>query len=237
METRVTGGLGDHANILVVDDDHRMRRLLAVTLEQAGFRVSAVADGVAALEHVAAKPPDLVLLDVMMPRMDGFTCLRHLRATSTVPVVVLTAKGEEHDKVHGLDLGADDFFTKPFDPAELLARVRAVLHCRQEPIGATPAAITIGDLTIDLARQVVRREREIQLTPTECRLLHELVSGRGRVLSYRDLLARIWGDDYGDQLDYLSSFIRYLRAKTEPDPARPHYLLDMPGVGYALATE
>jgi len=102
---------------------------------------------------VAAEPPDLVLLDVMMPRMDGFTCLKHLRAFSTVPVVVLTAKGEEHDKVHGLDLGADDFFTKPFDPAELLARVRAVLHCRQEPIGATPAVVTIGDITIDLARQ------------------------------------------------------------------------------------
>jgi DNA-binding response OmpR family regulator len=237
MKTQLSAGYAGHDHVLVVDDDHRMRRLLQVCLEQAGYRVSTVVDGVAALAHVAASPPDLILLDVMMPQMDGFTCLTHLRAFSAVPVVVLTAKGEEHDKARGLDLGADDFFTKPFNPAELLARVRAVLHCRQQPAGAASEVITIGDLTIDLARQVVRRDHDIQLTPTECRLLHELVSGRGRILPYRDLLARIWGDDYGDQLDYLLSFVRYLRTKIEPDPARPRYLLDWPGVGYVFATE
>jgi two-component system, OmpR family, KDP operon response regulator KdpE len=224
------------SSILIVDDDHRMRRLLKLNLESAGYRVMAAEDGAAALEATELDPPDLVLLDVMMPGMDGFTCLRRLREFSQVPVILLTAKGEEADKVHGLDLGADDYLTKPFSPAELLARVRAAL--RRQPGVAPPATLAVGDLIINLARRrVIRDGQEIRLTPTEYKLLYELASNPGRVLLHSELLARVWGPEYRDEVDYLWSYVRYLRNKLEPDPAHPRYILSEPGVGYMLATE
>jgi DNA-binding response OmpR family regulator len=237
----MSGGLarrGEGHAILVVDDDPRMLRLLRLNLERAGYRVATEGDGVAALDRVALERPDLILLDVMMPAMDGFTFLARLREFSAIPVILLTAKGEERDKVQGLDLGADDYLTKPFGPAELLARVRAVLRRRAQPGEATPSILSIGDLTIDLARRrVVRQGEQIHLTPTEYKLLRELATNRGKVLLHGELLARVWGPEYRDEVDYLWTYVRYLRQKIEPDPAHPRYLLSEPGVGYVLASD
>jgi two-component system KDP operon response regulator KdpE len=179
----------------------------------------------------------LIVLDVMMPEMDGFTFLQRLREFSQVPVILLTAKGEERDKVRGLDLGADDFVTKPFGPAELLARVRAALR-RQQPETTSPSEVRVGDLCINLARRrVIRGDEEIRLTPTEYKLLYELATHAGKVLLHTDLLTRVWGAEYRDQVDYLWTYVRYLRNKLEPDPAHPRYILSEPGVGYLLSAE
>jgi two-component system KDP operon response regulator KdpE len=238
MGADLTRREGDRITLLVVDDDPRMQRLLRANLERAGYRVDVANDGAGALEQVELAPPDLVLLDVMMPLMDGLTCLSRLREFSDVPVILLTAKGEERDKVQGLDLGADDYLTKPFGPAELLARVRAVLRRRTQASAAAPAEITVGDLTINLARRrVVRQDQDIRLTPTEYKLLYELATNRGRVLLHGELLARVWGPEYRDEVDYLWTYVRYLRQKIEPDPAHPRYILSEPGVGYLLAAE
>jgi two-component system, OmpR family, KDP operon response regulator KdpE len=227
---------GKHT-ILAVDDDQRMRRLLRLNLEKEGYRVVTADDGPAGLELAELEPPDLILLDVMMPKMDGFTFLQRLREFSDVPVILLTAKGEEQDKVRGLDLGADDYLTKPFGPAELLARVRANLR-RRQPGEVAPATITVDDLTINVARRrVIRGDQEIRLTPTEYKLLYELASHAGKVLLHSDLLARVWGPEYRDEVDYLWTYVRYLRNKIEPDPAHPRYILSEPGVGYMLAGE
>jgi two-component system KDP operon response regulator KdpE len=234
---RLTRQPDGRRTVLVVDDDQRMRRLLRLNLEKDGYRVVTAEDGPTGLESAELEPPDLILLDVMMPEMDGFTVLQRLREFSDVPVVLLTAKGEEQDKVRGLDLGADDYLTKPFGPAELLARVRANLR-RRQPGEVTPATITIDDLVINLARRrVIRGDQEIRLTPTEYKLLYELATHAGKVLLHSDLLARVWGPEYRDEVDYLWTYVRYLRNKLEPDPAHPRYILSEPGVGYYLAAE
>jgi two-component system KDP operon response regulator KdpE len=221
----------------VIDDDHRMRRLLRLNLEQAGYRVQTAEDGTAGLDLAELDPPDLILLDIMMPGIDGFTCLERLREFSDVPVILLTAKGEERDKVQGLDLGADDYLTKPFGPAEMLARVRAVLRRRQPSEQASPELV-VDDLTINLARRrVIRDGQEIRLTPTEYKLLYELATNPGRVMLHGELLSRVWGPEYRDEVDYLWTYVRYLRNKIEPDPAHPRYILSEPGVGYYLTSE
>ncbi len=238
MDERLTRRGDDRPAILVVDDDPRMQRLLRANLERAGYRVDTAADGAAALDRMEIEAPDLVLLDVMMPVMDGLTCRGRLRAFSDLPVILLTAKGEERDKVQGLDLGADDYLTKPFGPAELLARVRVALRRRTPGTEPAPATLVVGDLTINLARRrVLRQGREIRLTPTEYKLLYELATNRGRVLLHGELLGRVWGPEYRDQVDYLWTYVRYLRHKIEPDPARPRYILSEPGVGYLFAAE
>jgi two-component system, OmpR family, KDP operon response regulator KdpE len=237
VSTRLTRRSDDRVSILVTDDDHRMRRLLRLNLEQAGYRVATAEDGPAALDLAELDPPDLILLDIMMPGIDGFTCLERLREFSDVPVILLTAKGEEQDKIRGLDLGADDYLTKPFSPAEMLARVRAVLR-RHHPSPGTPPEIVVADLTINLARRrVILRGQEIRLTPTEYKLLYELATNPGRVMLHVDLLSRVWGPEYRDAVDYLWTYVRYLRNKIEPDPAHPRYILSEPGVGYLLAAE
>jgi DNA-binding response OmpR family regulator len=214
-----------------------MRRLLRLNLEKDGYRVIPVEDGPAGLEVAELESPNLILLDVMMPDMDGFTFLRRLREFSDVPVILLTARGEERDKVQGLDLGADDYLTKPFGPAELLARVRAALR-RSQPGEAPPSTIAVGDLTINVARRRVSRgDQEIRLTPTEYKLLYELATNAGKVMLHTDLLSRVWGPEYRDEVDYLWTYVRYLRNKIEPDPSHPRYLLSEPGVGYMLASE
>jgi DNA-binding response OmpR family regulator len=214
-----------------------MRRLLRLNLEKDEYRVTAVEDGIAGLEVAELEEPDLVLLDVMMPEMDGFTVLERVREFSDVPVILLTAKGEERDKVQGLDLGADDYLTKPFGPAELLARVRAALR-RRQPGETSPASLSVGELTINLARRRVRRgDAEVRLTPTEYKLLYELATNAGKVMLHTDLLSRVWGPEYRDEVDYLWTYVRYLRNKLEPDPAHPRYILSEPGVGYYLAAE
>jgi DNA-binding response OmpR family regulator len=234
---RLTRQPDGRRTILVVDDDQRMRRLLRLNLDKDGYRVVTAEDGPAGLESAELDPPDLILLDVMMPGMDGFTVLQRLREFTDVPVVLLTAKGEEQDKVRGLDLGADDYLTKPFGPAELLARVRANLR-RRQPGEVAPSTITVDDLTINTARRrVIRGEQEIRLTPTEYKLLYELATHAGKVMLHSDLLARVWGSEYRDEVDYLWTYVRYLRNKIEPDPTHPRYILSEPGVGYMLATD
>jgi two-component system, OmpR family, KDP operon response regulator KdpE len=234
---RITRQAQTKGSILVVDDDPRMRRLLRLNLEKDDYRVIPVEDGPAGLEVAELDPPDLILLDVMMPEMDGFTFLRRLREFSDVPVILLTAKGEERDKVQGLDLGADDYLTKPFGPAELLARVRAALR-RSQPGEVPSPTIVVGDLTINVARRRISRgDQEIRLTPTEYKLLYELATNAGKVMLHTDLLSRVWGPEYRDEVDYLWTYVRYLRNKIEPDPSHPRYLLSEPGVGYMLASE
>ena len=236
MDGNLTRRGDNRPAILVVDDDPRMQRLLRANLERAGYRVDVAGDGAAALDRIDLAPPDLLVLDVMMPVMDGLTCLARLREFSDLPVILLTAKGEERDKVQGLDLGADDYLTKPFGPAELLARVRAALRRAAGPAAAAPTTLIAGDLTINLARRrVLRQGQEIRLTPTEYKLLYELAANRGRVLLHGDLLSRVWGPEYRDQVDYLWTYVRYLRHKIEPDPAHPRYILSEPGVGYLFA--
>jgi two-component system, OmpR family, KDP operon response regulator KdpE len=232
---QLTRRVDERSVVLVVDDDQRMRRLLRLNLEQAGYHVTATGDPKEGLNLAELEPPDLVLLDVMMPDMDGFAFLTRLREFSPVPVIMLTAKGEERDKVHGLELGADDYLTKPFGPAELIARVRAVLR-RHNPGDGTPTTLEIGDLTINLARRrVIRNGQEIRLTPTEYKLLFELAQHPGKVMLHGELLARVWGPEYRDEVDYLWTYVRYLRNKIEPEPSAPRYILSEPGVGYMLA--
>lgn len=237
MTERLTRRSSERPSILVVDDDQRMRRLLRLNLENAGYEVIAREDGASALELIELEPPDLVLLDVMMPGIDGFACLERLREFSEVPVIMLTARGEERDTVRGLDLGADDYLTKPFGPAELIARVRAALR-RQRSSETDSGVLVVGNLTLNLARRrLICDGKEIRLTPTEYKLLYELATNAGKVLLHSELLARVWGPEYRDEVDYLWTYIRYLRNKIEPDPAHPRYILSEPGVGYMLAAE
>ncbi|HEX5500638.1 MAG TPA: response regulator [Thermomicrobiales bacterium] len=220
--------------ILVVDDEPQIRRALRTALTGHGYVVELAETGELALAAIAANPPDLVLLDLVMPGVDGLDVLRETRGWSPVPIVVLSARGQEQDKVQALDLGADDYLTKPFGMAELLARVRAHLRRR----GAPPEPIvTAGDVTIDLARRLVSRNgQEVRLTPTEYDLLRCLAVDAGKVLTHRQLLTRVWGEHVADNSPELRVYINYLRRKLEADPARPQLIVTDPGVGYRLRT-
>jgi two-component system KDP operon response regulator KdpE len=220
--------------ILVVDDEPQIRRALRTALAGHGYQVELAEQGEDALAAIAANPPDLVLLDLVMPGVDGIEVLRETRGWSTVPIVVLSARGQEQDKVQALDLGADDYLTKPFGMAELLARVRAQLRRR----GAPPEPIvTAGDVTIDLARRLVTRKgQEVRLTPTEYDLLRCLAVDAGKVLTHRQLLTRVWGEHVASNSPELRVYINYLRRKLEADPARPQLIVTDPGVGYRLRT-
>ncbi len=229
---------GPKPTVLVIDDDPRMLRLIRLNLERIGCRVQTEQRPQDALEWAEMQSPDIVILDVMMPGMDGFEALSRLREFSSVPVIMLTAKGEEPDKVKGLELGADDYVTKPFGPRELLARVRAVL--RRNELGHVPqsATISVGGLTVFPGRRRVEvNGSPIHLTPTEYRLLLELATNRDRVLLHQELLTKVWGPEYRDETDYLWTYVRYLRNKIEPDPSAPRYILSEPGVGYYLASD
>jgi two-component system KDP operon response regulator KdpE len=220
--------------ILVVDDEARIRRLVRMNLDLEGYDVTEAADGLDALTKVRNEMPDLVLLDVMMPDMDGFETLERIRSVSSVPVIMLTAKGDEEDRIKGLDLGADDYVTKPFSPRELLSRIRAVLR-RSEPLktqAAEPLVID-EDLAIDFPRrEVIVRGERIKLRPTEHRLLLHLVENAGWIVPQETLLAKVWGPEYVDDNQLLRLYITYLRKKIEPDPANPRYIFTERGVGY-----
>ena len=220
--------------ILVVDDEERMVRFIRLNLEHDGFRVIEAFNGNQALNRVRSELPDLVLLDVMMPDIDGFEVLKLIRETSTVPVIMLTAKGEEDDRVRGLELGADDYITKPFRPRELVSRVRAVLRRTETSSPATHGPIEIDDrLKIDFDRREVWVNDElVKLRPTEYRLLYHLVQNAGWVLTHDQLLAKVWGYEYRDEPHYVRLYINYLRKKLEEDPANPKYILTERGVGY-----
>jgi DNA-binding response OmpR family regulator len=217
--------------ILLVEDDPSIREVTTIGLERAGFEVESAADGAEGLERFRSRPPDLVLLDVMLPRVDGLEVARAIRRDSTVPIVMLTARGDTIDVVVGLETGADDYLKKPFDMAELVARVRAALRRRRAP-AATPA-LRLGPIEIDLAGRVVRRNgREVALTRTEFDLLAELAARPGQVLTRDQLLDRVWGYDFLGDSRLVDVAVGRLRAKVEADPAAPSLIQTVRGVGY-----
>lgn len=220
--------------ILVVDDEERMVRFIRLNLEHDGFRVTEAFNGNQAINSVRSALPDLVLLDVMMPDLDGFEVLRIIRETSNVPVIMLTAKGEEDDRVRGLELGADDYITKPFSPRELVSRVRAVLRRTESVSGTSHGIIEVDEhLKLDFDRREVWLDGKlVQLRPTEYRLLYHLVQNAGWVVTHDQLLAKVWGYEYRDEPHYVRLYINYLRKKLEADPANPKYILTERGVGY-----
>jgi two-component system KDP operon response regulator KdpE len=220
--------------ILVVDDEPRIIRLVKMNLDLEGFRVIEASSGVEALRRVREDLPDLVLLDVMMPEMDGFETLRLLRETSDVPVIMLTVRAEEEDVVRGLELGADDYITKPFSVRELTSRIRAVLRRTGTPAGPESAILKIDDyLSIDYSRwEAIVGGKRVKLRPTEFRLLHHLIENAGWVVPHETLLSKVWGYEYRDEVHYVRLYVTYLRQKIEPDPANPRYILTERGVGY-----
>jgi DNA-binding response OmpR family regulator len=220
--------------ILVVDDEARMRRFMRMNLDLEGYRVIEAENGYEAVKRVREDLPDLVLMDVMMPEMDGFEALRTIRQTSNVPVIMLTVKGDEEDRIRGLELGADDYVTKPFSPRELASRIKAVLRRSEMPAPAEQSIIEVDDrLKIDFnRRQVIVDGEEIKLRPTEYRLLYHLVNNAGWTLPHETLLAKVWGHEYRDETHYLRLYITYLRQKIEEDPANPKYILTERGLGY-----
>lgn len=220
--------------ILIVDDEKRMVRFIRLNLEHDGFQVVEAYNGVEAINKIRNSLPDLILLDVMLPDIDGFEVLRMIREISTVPVIMLTAKGEEEDRVHGLETGADDYVTKPFSPRELVSRVRAVLRRTEMGSGSTHGPIKVDDrLKIDFDRREVWVEDElVKLRPTEYRLLYHLVKNAGWVITHDQLLANVWGYEYRDEPHYVRLYINYLRKKLEKDPSNPKYILTERGVGY-----
>lgn len=220
--------------IMVVDDEARMVRFIRLNLEHDGFRVTEAFKGSQAIDRLRSALPDLVLLDVMLPDMDGFEVLKMVREVSNVPVIMLTAKGEEEDRVKGLELGADDYITKPFSPRELVSRVRAVLRRTEASSGSTHGLIEVDDrLKLDFDRHEIWVEGKlVNLRPTEYRLLYHLVQNAGWVISHDQLLANVWGYEYRDEPHYVRLYINYLRKKIEKDPANPQYILTERGVGY-----
>jgi DNA-binding response OmpR family regulator len=222
--------------ILIVDDEPRYLRLLEANLKTEGYEVTTAQDGVQALEVFSAQPIDLVLLDVMMPRLDGFGACQRLREFSNVPIVILTARGEEQDRVRGLDLGADDYLVKPFSATELLARVRAVLRRAQPPPEAGQARIfTHDDLKIDFARAEVWRGGDaISLSATEYRLLLQFAHNVGKILTSEELLTSVWGPEYKSDKEILWVSIARLRQKLEEDAHTPRHIVTRSGLGYLM---
>ncbi len=220
--------------ILVVDDEERMVRFIRLNLEHDGFIVTDAFNGKEALNRLRDATPDLILLDVMLPDLGGFDVLKMIREISNVPVIMLTAKGEEDDRVHGLELGADDYVTKPFSPRELVSRVKAVLRRTESATGGVHGLIEVDErLKIDFDRHEIWLEAKIvKLRPTEYRLLYHLVQNAGWVITHDQLLAKVWGFEYRDEPHYVRLYINYLRQKLEQDPANPKYILTERGVGY-----
>jgi two-component system KDP operon response regulator KdpE len=220
--------------VLIAEDEVALRDFVSRNLRASGFEVLEANNGLEALALWEREDPHLLILDIMMPRLDGFEVCRRVRESSAVPIIVLTALDAQSDKVAALDLGADDYLTKPFGVEELLARVRAVL--RRTNWGMLPptgGSKRFGDLEIDLIGHIVRlRGAEVRLSPIEFALLQQLVTNAGKVLTHRMLLQRVWGPEYGGEAEYLRVYINRLRQKLEPDPANPRYFLTEPGVGY-----
>lgn len=220
--------------ILVVDDEKGLVKIIRLNLEHDGFEVFEANNGAQAMDRLRAVIPDLVLLDVMMPDLDGFQVLRMIREVGSTPVIMLTAKGEENDKVRGLELGADDYVTKPFSPRELTSRIRAVLRRGSFSDQTDTGKIDVdGRLQIDFDRHEVWVDGElVQLRPTEYRLLYHLVKNAGWVLTHDQILSKVWGYEYEDEPHYVRLYINYLRKKIEKNPANPRYILTERGVGY-----
>ena len=239
MENTGHTGKAEKVNdkVLIVEDELTLLETLEYNLTRQGYGVCTAMDGPAALEVARRERPDVIVLDIMLPGLDGFEVCRILRREMNVPILMLTARTDEVDKVVGLEVGADDYLTKPFSAKELLARVKAVLRryrCPEEV--RTTSELTCGELRIQFAqRRVFVRGKEVKLTPTEYRLLRVLALNANKVMLHRDLLTQVWGTEYRDDIDYLRAYVRYLRQKLEEDPHSPKYILTTPGVGYMLA--
>ena len=228
--------------LVVADDDPQIVRLITRNLQLEGYATHTATNGQEALEAIETAQPDAVLLDVMMPKLDGFAVTQQVRQFSMVPIILITARGNDHDKVHGLDVGADDYLTKPFSVDELLARVRAVLRrAEYRQVGVAlrdPPPLTLGGVTIDFAQHLVTRVGvEIPLTPTEYHLCVYLAQNAGRILTQNMLLEGVWGAEYTGEHHMLQVNINRLRRKLEADPAHPQYILTKAGVGYLFAAQ
>ncbi len=229
----MTPQVGHH--VLVVDDEPGLAHALGITLRAAGWRVSTAHDGAGALAAAAHDLPDVVLLDLGLPDIDGLEVITALRAWTRVPVVVLSARQHGEDKVEALDAGADDYVTKPFAMNELQARLRAAVRRAAAPDDDAEAVVTAGSLTVDLARRrVLRAGVEVRLTPTEWTMLEVLVRNRGRLVPRRQLLQEVWGPSYSDETNYLRVYSAQLRRKLEDDPAHPRHIVTRPGMGYVF---
>jgi two-component system KDP operon response regulator KdpE len=224
--------------VLLIEDEQGIRRFLRVTLSNHGYRVTESASAEEGLDKAAAERPDLILLDLGLPDRDGLGVIKEIREWSKTPVVVLSARDAEQSKVAALDLGADDYLTKPFSAGELLARLRVALRHALQADGPDPPVFVAGDLRVDLARRLVHiAEKEVHLTPIEYNLLAALVKHAGKVLTHRQLLNAAWGPEYGYEAHYLRVYMAQLRRKIEADPANPRYLRTETGVGYRLVPE
>jgi two-component system KDP operon response regulator KdpE len=221
--------------ILVVDDDPRLVRLVCEVLSASGYDVLVEHSGLHAIESIAIEQPDLVLLDILLNDIDGYTVARRAREFSEVPIIMLTAKVGEADLLDGFEAGADDYITKPFSSKELMARVRAVLKRAHKAPAAVAGTIVCGDLRMDLARRRVHLGKdEVHLTATEYNLLYQLAAHLDQVVLHEDLLTRVWGPEYCSEVDYLRSYIHQLRRKLERDPSHPTMIVNIQGVGYMM---
>ena len=219
------------ASILIVDDEPQIRRVLRATLSSQGYTVAEARSGDEALEQIRGQRPDLILLDVNMSSRSGFEVCREIRGSSDIPIIMLTVRNSERDKVQALDAGADDYVVKPFGSEELMARIRAALR-RAAPVESQPPFIS-NDLKVDFEkRSVLVRGQPVRLTPKEFELLHHLVINRGKAQAHRRILQAVWGPDYGEETEYLRVFINQLRKKIEPDPRHPRYIHTEPWIGY-----
>lgn len=228
----------DLPRILVIDDEAPIRKFLRISLESAGFAPAEAESAEQGLREAATSPPDAVILDLGLPDADGLDVIRRLREWTTVPIIVLSARGRESDKIAALDGGADDYLTKPFGAGELLARLRVALRHAARTTASAEPVFAVGAMRVDLAaRRVVVEDREVHLTPTEYRLLATLIRNAGKVVTHRQLLKEVWGPGSVEENQYLRVYLGQLRRKIELDPTRPSYLLTEPGVGYRLADE
>jgi two-component system KDP operon response regulator KdpE len=222
-----------NSRIMVVDDEPQMRRLLKIALTAHHYEIRAAETGRDGIEQIAVFHPDLIILDLSLPDLDGIEVVKQLREWSQTPVIILSVREQENDKISALDAGADDYVTKPFSMGELLARIRAALRHAAGP--ADEPVLSLGGLIIDLTRrQVTVDGKEIKLTPTEYDLLRIMAVNSGRVLTHRQLMHTVWGPSYEQETNYLRVYVRQLRQKIEPDPARPQHIITEPGVGYRL---
>ncbi len=224
--------------IILIEDEPQMRRFLRVTLQSHGYDLIESASGQDGLAQASTRNPDVVLLDLGLPDMDGLEVLFRIREWSPIPVIILSARGQEQDKIRALDAGADDYLTKPFGAGELLARIRVALRHKDAQSGQAEPAFILGTLRIDLSkRQVFIKDSEVHLTPIEYRLLAYLVKNAGKVVTHNQLLKEVWGPAYANQAHYVRVYMGMLRHKLEEDPSRPRFLINEPGVGYRLRTE
>lgn len=230
--------MGRKTSILLVDDDTQLVRLVRANLESIGYKVFAASDARSALEVLNVEMLDLIILDIMLPGLDGFELCQRIREFTFTPIIMLTAKVEDTDKVKGFKLGADDYLTKPFNVEELLARIEAVLR-RTTASGkdSTPPTFTCGSVTVNFVqRRVTVNGKEVSLTLTEYKLLSQLVGNAGRVMLHKELLTKVWGPEYQNESEYLRAYVRHLRHKIEEDPGRPKYILSKPGIGYMFTS-